>query len=414
MSKKLNAREMISKAKISLLNHQPFFGALTIHLKPIEINRLPTAGIDQYGNLYYNKKWIEALTDDECEAVLVHEVLHCVFKDMERRGHRQEVIWNYALDFVNNLMIKANHFKLPKGALIDDKWKDMIKEEVYDKLMKNVKVIPMSALCKSNKCGSCKMSGKGKKKQGQGVCRKGVWDYHLGENDSKQGIGKGAKGREFNEKDWRGILSNAYKIAKSQGNIPAGMDRIFNQLTQPKVNWKSILLRFIESHIPRDYTWRKPSKRSASLGVYMPRTLKEFIQVTIAIDTSGSISDQEYDKFISECCGIARAFQSIRMTIISADCKIQHVYEIDNNFNPHSVVCKGRGGTDHVCVFEYIKKEKPDTKLLVCFTDLYTTVPPKNSPLYKNLNVLWVLTKDHGDIKMLTHGHVIEMEPKTT
>lgn len=245
----LSAREKISKAKITLMNQQVFFGNLTIHLNPIVVEFIPTAGIDPYGNLYYNEKWINSLSEEELQGVLCHEVLHEVFDDLERCGYRHQRIWNYAADYANNILLLGNNFKLPNGALINSQYKNMIKEEIYDKLMKNVKIINIP-LCRGN-CGNCKVMGGKQNSQDKGMCRKKAgFDYHLSKDDAKEGM-KEIKGKDISGKDWRGILTNAYRQAKNQGCLPGGWDRIFKQLFPPKINWRTILLRFMESYLPK-------------------------------------------------------------------------------------------------------------------------------------------------------------------
>jgi predicted metal-dependent peptidase len=405
---KLTPREKISKAKITLLNNNPFFGNLTIHLNPIEVDFVPTVGVDIYGNLYYNPEYFEKLDSSLVEGVLIHEVLHCVFKDLERKGNRIEIIWNMASDYANNLLVLENGYKLPEGALIDKQFKDKIKEEIYDIILKNFKQYNIPSICNGD-CNKCKISKKIKKK-GQGICRKGLWDYHITKSDTKKLSKEVRRKISKSDKDWRAILKNAYKHAKNQGMLPAGFNRIFKQLFPPKIDWKTVLLRFIESQIPYDFTWRRPSKRSSSLGVYLPQTLKEYVEVVCGIDLSGSISDKEYAEFISECVGIVKAFPRVKMTLISHDVDVQSIVEVDNAFQLYNIKLKGGGGTSHIPLFKYINKYKPDTKVLICFTDGYTSYPD-NPDLYRNLKVLWIFTKESSEEKP-PFGYLVRMYPK--
>jgi predicted metal-dependent peptidase len=52
----------------------------------------------------------------------------------------------------------------------------------------------------------------------------------------------------------------------------------------------------------------------------------------------------------------------------------------------------GGGGTDHVCVFDYIDRHRLNPTLFIGLTDLYSRFPPKR-PAY---SVLWITLEDHG------------------
>ena len=53
------------------------------------------------------------------------------------------------------------------------------------------------------------------------------------------------------------------------------------------------------------------------------RVKKEMIDVVIALDTSGSVSDQEYIEFLSEMQYIGHAFKHVRMSVISCDAAVE-------------------------------------------------------------------------------------------
>ena len=41
------------------------------------------------------------------------------------------------------------------------------------------------------------------------------------------------------------------------GNVPAGVKRLIEQWTQPKMDWRALLQQQIESTIKSDFTFRK-------------------------------------------------------------------------------------------------------------------------------------------------------------
>ena len=126
------------------------------------------------------------------------------------------------------------------------------------------------------------------------------------------------------------------------------------------------------------------------------------------IDTSGSISDHELKEFLSEIVNIAKSFANVNMRVITCDCQIYDDYTIENG-NIEKIMnikIKGGGGTSHIPVFEYVSKNYPNARILICFTDGYTEVPEKN-PLNNNTKILWVIPKNEGTDRYVKHGEVI-------
>ncbi|WP_205249372.1 DUF2201 family putative metallopeptidase, partial [Escherichia coli] len=76
-------------------------------------------------NLYYNREFIKALTPEELLFLLSHEVLHCVYDHLGRKGSRDHKISNMANDYIVNFtLVKERLGSMPKGGLYDDKYTD--------------------------------------------------------------------------------------------------------------------------------------------------------------------------------------------------------------------------------------------------------------------------------------------------
>jgi predicted metal-dependent peptidase len=119
-------------------------------------------------------------------------------------------------------------------------------------------------------------------------------------------------------------------------------------------------------------TYSRPNKKSICSGFYIPDTLKEKIDVLIAIDTSGSIGQKELTDFLSEIVGMAKGFKDkINMILLTHDTEVQNDYTIENGNIAKIMKLKieGGGGTSHGPVFDYIKEKHRKTKLAICFTD---------------------------------------------
>ena len=59
-------------------------------------------------NFYYNTRFIDMLKPKEVEFLFGHEVLHCVYDHMGRRGDRDPQLWNVADDYCANAEAMAD------------------------------------------------------------------------------------------------------------------------------------------------------------------------------------------------------------------------------------------------------------------------------------------------------------------
>lgn len=385
----ITAEDLIRKARIKFLYDSPFFASISMYLNLKESEDIETMGIDFRGNLYYNPKWVLQLDFEQVKYAIAHETLHLAFEHLLRLGNREKFLWNVATDFAVNLIIEEENervymqsheerFKRPMGILISDKFKGMSAEQIYDKIYKEMqkykgfKTLDVHIFPEIN----------GIDKHGKGIekgIKKGFGDVNITERELKG-----------EQQKWKKRLVEATTWAKQMGKLPMGIERLVNGLLDSKINWKGLLYRYITHEIPYDLSYARPHKKSISVDVYMPYVVKECVEIVVAIDTSGSISDKELKDFLSEIKGISQSFANIRMTIIVCDCKVKGVYELNNSSDLSQIQIKGYGGTDFRPVYDWLEKNKPTAKLLIYFTDGYGEYP--NNEIVKTL---WVLPRDY-------------------
>ena len=143
---------------------------------------------------------------------------------------------------------------------------------------------------------------------------------------------------------------------------------------EPEVNWRAELAKWIVASLPHDFTWRRPNRKSASLGVYLPGSVKEGLVVIVHTDTSGSISDELLSQFLAEIRSILTSFQNVDMTLIVCDAEIQEVIHLTSDNVPERLKFKGRGGTSHTPVVEWINANASDARLFITLTDGYSDI----------------------------------------
>jgi predicted metal-dependent peptidase len=156
------------------------------------------------------------------------------------------------------------------------------------------------------------------------------------------------------------------------GNLPAGVQRIIEQMTAPKMDWRALLQSNLDSILPIDYNYMKISRKSWHLTAILPGMVNDqMLNIAVAIDMSGSIGTKEAAEFLSEINGIMGQYQSYEILVFCFDtkCYNQKVFSSDNGENINTYVPMGGGGTDGACIFEYLKDEGIEPMKLVVFTD---------------------------------------------
>lgn len=374
--------DRILKCKIMLSkkNGFPFFGYLLFLLKTVENETIPTAGIDGK-NLYINPTWINKLNDKELRSVLIHECLHIVYGHLWRVGLKDKLLYNVASDIViNNEIQTYNNLEMPKGCLLDPKYKDWFSEQVYVDLLKNAKKI------KINVGGSFDKDSKGNSCRG---------------SHNKWGGGSRTQQKKL-ERKWQRAIKQAAEIAKQKGNLPMGIERLIRE-SEPKIDWREILLSYV-TNFQNDYTYSRPDRRFLSSEFIMPSMEEgEWLEeVVIAIDSSGSIDDKTLSEFVSEVKGLLKSFDRVKIYCCSCDTECYNWQEIDNF---HTVIrVSGGGGTDYSAITREIEKRKINPTVLVVLGDMFAGFPQKQP-----YDVIWLATKAHGQVpdwgRLIQYNH---------
>lgn len=373
----MTPEQRIIKAKVSLLISQPWFGQLSCYLNLRSNTKMESAAINERGDLFFNPKFIEKLSDKEIKGLVCHEILHLAYQHPFRVQNRDQILFNIAADLkINQELQHSSSLDLPSAGLIPEfgTWKcgnakiekieEKTTEQIYDELKKQAFKIPafMLDLLKGS--------------QGQ----KGM-DDEVRKSDLP-GL----------EKDWRTRIDAAN--LQQKGDIPAGLLRELSALEYPELPWIQIIRQRLRAMM-KFKTWSTYNKRY--LPHYFPGTIKrKGLSAAIAIDTSGSMSKQQLTTALSEIWGLAKAFQSIRFYVMTCDADVWDTWELKNGNKEKlkQIQMRGGGGTDFRPVFKLIKKKYINKiDCLIFFTDGYGDFPDKK-PFYP---VYWIT--DSRDIK---------------
>ena len=361
-------REKLITARVGLLLRASFFGNLATRLKLVNADEwCPTAATDGR-NFYYNTRFVELLKPKELEFLFGHEVLHCVYDHFGRRGDRDPMLFNIANDYCVNGDLKKHRvgeFITSVPCLYDHKYEGMSSEEIYDILYENAEKIDISSLI--DKMLDEHLDGEGNDASGEG------------DGDEKSGKGKGRPKISAEEKQKiRDEIKEAVLAAASAsdgaGNLPAGVKRIIEDMTAPKMNWRELLRMQLESTIKSDYTWMRNSRRGWHMDAVMPgMKLDPMIDIAVSIDASGSMGERMLKDFLSEVGGIMEQFPAYRIHVLSFDTQVYNPRQFDSenldDITGYEIM--GGGGTDFDCVFEYFKANEIEPKRHIMFTDGY-------------------------------------------
>jgi len=156
----------------------------------------------------------------------------------------------------------------------------------------------------------------------------------------------------------------------------------------------------------------KPHKRGTALGIYLPGIVKESLHLIFHVDTSGSMSKDELGQALGELQSIMESFNNVNIDVLIGDAEMQNTFKLTSE-NVDDIIeiadaMKGGGGTDHKYVFDYVRDNIMDAKILICYTDGYTSFP--ENPEEYPFETLWVLTKGGCSVKQIPFGEVIKID----
>jgi len=356
------ARERLVTARIGLLLRHSFFGNLATRMQLINADLWCSTAATDGQKFYYNSRFIMMLKPKEVEFLVGHEVLHVVYDHMGRRDNRDPEIWNIADDYAVNADLKRHkvgQFITSVPCLYEQKYDGKAAEAIYDDLMKNVQKISIEDLL--NQMIDDHMDGEG---DGEG-------------EGNSEGKGKrpsmSAEERERVRQEVKQAIINAAQSAEA-GQLPLGVERLIRQHTNPVMPWRELIQTNLTSAIRTDYSWMRPSRRGWHMDAIMPgMTPGEEIDVVVAIDMSGSISNKQAQQFLGEISGMMDAFDGYKIHVFCFDTEIYNPQDF-NSENMDTIDTyepMGGGGTDFDAIFTYLKDIGNVPKRLICFTDGY-------------------------------------------
>lgn len=344
----------LDKAKVALMQSpdSAFFTALAFGMRHQFNDKIPTARTDGL-RVEYNPTFFMNLSAQERVFLILHEALHGALLHMLRAVSFDKRRYNIAADHVINLMLIERGFEMPACGVADPQYKGMSTEEVY-KLLPDCPEPPPNGI-------------------GDDLADSDELDTNLS--------------KEMEEVLVRAAIHSQMRGEKP-GTIPEEIQIFLNRLLKPKLPWNQILAKYLNGFKKNDYTFRRPNRRFMPEH-YMPSMLSESLtSLAVAVDTSGSVSDDDFHRFVSETHSIIRMMQPEQISFIQFDTEIKSVNTVKSIKDLMTLDFSGRGGTDVTEVLEWASTNKPN--VLLIFTDGEFDLPN----ITPKTNVVWLI---HGD-----------------
>lgn len=409
------ARHVMTSARSMLIMEHPFFGCITMQLKLVEEPFVETMAVDGT-HLFYAPNFVLNLPEEQVLGVIAHEVYHCTYRHITRRGDRENGKWNEACDYVINPDVLKAGFKLPSWVLHDKQYYGLSAEEVYNLLKEDEAKKKKQQQQSGGQPGGAGQQGQSKPGQQPDTEQKGK-PGQSGEPQSKEWGDRGPirdpgkaggvidarpsydkEGMAAEDAKWEIITRQAVNVAKSAnaGKVPGFLERLVGDLEKPKVDWTEKLRRFADNSIHKDYTWTRPNRRLLHTGLILPGMISDRLGHIISVmDTSGSVTGKLIAKYAAEKRSMLDEGVCDKLTVIYADT----MYQGQQDFEAGDEVTlrpKGGGGTNFRSVMAKIAKEYPDATAILFFTDLATS-DFGDDP---GIPVMWVC---HGDPRIHKH-----------
>lgn len=352
-------KDIFEKIRISFLFNHPFLSVLALSINSEFKENINSAFLTDGFKITIDTEKLAKYSRDEITYLYAHTLLHIVLKHPYRQKTRDRNIWNQSCDVViNNILSTFENVGIrPADEIIDLEFKDKCVEEVYEILYKKKK----EELSKTTPDKNGKIES---------------YAYDKSKLDLDEVLTKSEK---TNQEKLDGIIIQALSLAKKSSNLYEGMSIEIDTLIKPEIDLHDVLKEYlISSFFEKQISYERPNKRFIDRGIYMPGTkkLNDNLNIFVALDSSSSVSLDEYKKFLGIISEIAESFYEYKIDILPFDLKVRNEYIISfDSFNPLSnkelLIPKSNGGTNFDELLNYLKKssEVRNDSLLIALTD---------------------------------------------
>ena len=441
----MGAGYKLANAMLYLRNLNYFYYSLLQELNrkllPADCKEIRTMAVSP-STLYVNVGFVDELSLEEITFVLMHESMHILFRHNYYGIGKNQDVHNVATDLIINKTITDEYGCLPGnkfptrvstaggsvGIKFADKglWLEAIdttvdtSESVYHELMTAIEKQAQKMGKFQGNQGSQSQGTQGNSQGSQGIFGNGMGqsgdpydidfrgtkitiqpefrDIVLSKEDAEKGKdGIGDKTTQINNR-----AEAACKIAgKEISPLIQATLKIESVIVRPR--WQKVLKEFLAKLGENYYTYSAINKRYIHRHLIVPgpkqseENSKKLSNIVLAIDTSGSMFDEEtLSKIVSLASSIVKKYNADG-EIIYWDTSVTSTGRFKDKRTLVRTKVTGGGGTDVNCLFEYLDKQYPNKNnkpsLVMVMTDGYFgTLEDTYVKRYKN--VIWAIPED--------------------
>jgi len=339
-----NTESVFQKIRVEFLFENPFLSVLALSIKSRYDESKKSLFTTDGKTIYINHLLLKEYKKDEIKYLYAHILLHIIFKHAFRKGTRDKKIWNISTDIaINNILSSLkNSGEKPASELSDEKFMGMVAEEVYEALYKE----------QEGKEGSS-------------------YDEYIGDLECSEM-------RETKEEDIDSIVVQALTLARKESSLNRTFFNEITELERGNIGIEEILKEYLSSSLfEKNISYTKPNRRYIYKNIYLPGFSKkvERISILVALDSSASISLEEYKLFLSTLLEIGDNFYEKKVKVIPFDNEVLNdlVVDIDEHNIQNSLLSipKTNGGTNFDKVIEYVDglDQNEEKQILLVLSD---------------------------------------------
>lgn len=360
--------KILEEAITHLIAEKPFYGYMCMNAKKRVTKNVPTAGVyvTDCVNLVINEEFFSNLSLDQRVQVLKHEVLHLCHEHIERGKALSKTEFrnfNVAADIAINQLISG----MPDTLEVNG-------QQMQLATLNNLRKYEPNALANQTAEYYYKLI-----KESDNIPKTMVTTDDHGEWEKSDGT--------LSKDVLRQAAKEAAEYAKNTkaGNMSLDEQLLVDKLLKSKVNWRQQFRNFISS---ADETKKKTTRnrRNKRYGLTYPGTKRErLFHLAVAMDVSGSISQEQRSMFFIELDKILEL--GYQITVMTCDTEVKDVFKYEKKGKLPEI--HGGGGTMYNPVMLKVRDEiKPDALVFFgdmdCFDEKDITNP--------GIPLLWAIT----------------------
>lgn len=387
---KSNFFNLVDKVNLSLMEENDnFYGYFLFQMsREIRFDISGPTAVNFKGAkyvIYFNPMIFLNLDMNQMETTIKHEILHIVSMHLVRAKELKSRYSTLAINMAMDIVVNKYLNNLPPYAITLE-WvnvKYSLKLEPYEPFEYYVEKIQIELdLREKDKDGEEVDNNESENIENEFSPEKTHDIWEDSDDIDKQTL------KEFTEK----FIDNSQK-----GINPAYLEDMISLLKNSKgeLPWNLYLNRLmgtVESNKKKTITRR--NRRQPDRLDLRGELRSHKAEIAVAIDISGSISDEEFKQAIKEVLNIVKNYNH-EITIIECDNEVRRVYKVKSVKDVKDRISNGRG-TKFTPVFDYANNR--NINLLVYFTD--GKGENKLQVIPRGYKVLWIISGRGDEISL--------------